>query len=170
MSGAQSKLSNEDTIPMSVLPLAPAGTAAHGLWFAVQSRPWSSLAVVPAGPGESALAVGNALYDVGALVSGGPMRLLDARAVTLASSANFIVNMSSLVSAPGERRTGGAQRVVVVLSSVIEQLAGVPIVLSADAVVLTMTLGKTTVDSARRTLELVGESRVLGCILVPPEE
>lgn len=170
MSGAQSKFtsSDGDTQPLAVLPLAaPAGPAANALWFAVQTRPWSSLAVLPAGPGESALAVANALYDVGALVSGGPMRLLDARAVTLTTSAAFIVNMSSLVSAPGERRVGGPQRAVVVLASVIDQLAGVPIVLSADAVVLTLTLGKTSVDSARRTLELVGAERVLGCILVP---
>jgi hypothetical protein len=169
MSGAQPKFSPEDTQPLSVLPLAPAGTAAHALWFAVQTRPWSCLAVLPAGPGESALSVANALYDVGALVSGGPMRMLDARAVTLSNSASFIVNMSSLVSAPGERRQGGAQRAVVVLSSVIDQLAGVPIVLSADAVVLTVVLGKTSLDDARRTLELVGADRVLGCILVPPE-
>ncbi len=96
------------------------------------------------------------------------MRLLDARAITMASSASFIVNMSALVSAPGERRAGGLQRAVVVLPSVIEQLAVVPIVLAADAVLFTVTLGKTTLDSARRTLELVGAERVLGCILVPP--
>ncbi len=167
MSSAQSKLS-DDTLPLSVLPFATAGTAAQGLWFAVQTRPWASLAVLPAGPGESALSVANALYDVGALVSGGPMRLLDARAITMASSASFIVNMSALVSAPGERRAGGLQRAVVVLPSVIEQLAVVPIVLAADAVLFTVTLGKTTLDSARRTLELVGAERVLGCILVPP--
>jgi hypothetical protein len=59
---------------------------------------------------------------------------------------------------------------VVVLASVIDQLAGVPIALTADAVVLTIVLGKTTLDSARRTLELVGAQRVLGCILVPAEE
>ena len=169
MSSAQSKFSAEDTQPLAVLPLVPPGATTNSLWFAVQRRPWSSLAVLPAGPGESALAVANALYDVGALVSGGPMRLLDARAVTLASSASFIVNMSSLVSAPGERRQGGVQRAVVVLASVIDQLAGVPIVLSADAVLLTVVLGKTTLDSARRTLDLVGAERVLGCILVPPE-
>ena len=156
MASVPSKLSAEDTQPLEVLPQTPAGPAANALWFAVQGRPWLSLAVLPAGPGESSLGVANALYDVGALVSGGPIRLLDARAVTLASSASFIVNMSSLVSAPGERRTGGTQRAVVVLSSVIDQLAGVPIVLAADAVLLTLTLGKTTLDSARRTLELVG--------------
>ncbi len=166
MSSAPSPV--EETQPLSVLPFAPAGAAAHGLWFAVQTRPWTSLAVLPAGPGESALEVANALYDVGALVSGGPMRLLDARSVTLATSASFIVNMSSLVSSPGERRSGGTQRAVVVLSSVIEQLACVPVALAADAVVLTVTLGKTLLSDARRTLELVGKERVLGTILVPP--
>ncbi len=168
MGSAPSTLSAEDTQPLAVLPQAAAGPAANALWFAVQTRPWLSLAVLPAGPGESALGVANALYDVGALVSGGPIRLLDARAVTLASSASLIVNMSSLVSAPGERRTGGTQRAIVLLASVIDQLAGVPIVLAADAAVLTLTLGKTTLDSARRTLELVGADRVLGTILVAP--
>ena len=168
MSSAPSTLSTEDTQPLAMLPQTPGGAAANALWFAVQTRPWLSLAILPAGPGESALAVAHALYDTGALVSGGPIRLLDARAVTLATSASFIVNMSSLVSAPGERRTGGTQRALVVLSSVLEQLAGVPIVLAADAVVLTLTLGKTTLDSARRTVELVGAERVLGTILVPP--
>jgi hypothetical protein len=168
MSSAQSKLSQEDTQPLAVLPTPPSGAAANALWFAVQTRPWLSLAVLPAGPGGSALSVANALYDVGALVSGGPIRLLDARAVTLATSASFIVNMSSLVSAPGERRTGGTQRAVVVLSSVLEQLAGVPIVLAADALVLTVTLGKTRIDDVRRTQELVGADRIIGCVLVPP--
>jgi len=74
--------------------------------------------------------------------------------------------MTSLVSAPGERRSG-TQRVVVLLSSVIDVMAGVPIAMAADAVVLTVTLGKTRLDDARRTLELVGAQRVLGTILVP---
>lgn len=168
MSGARPTLSNEETQPLSILPPAPAGAALHSLWFAVQARPWNSLAVLPAGPGENALSVANALFDVGALVSGGPMRMLDARTVSLANSASFIVNMSSLVSAPGERRTGGPQRVVVVLSSVLDEMAGVPIILSADAALLTLTLGKTSLDAARRTLELIGAQRVLGCILVTP--
>jgi len=167
MSSAQPQLTNEDTQPISVLPFAPApGTSAHSLWFAVQTRPWASLVVLPAGPGESAKDVANALYDVGALASGGPMRLLDARDITLTNSASTIVNMTSLVSAPGERRTG-TQRVVVLLSSVIDVMAGVPIAMAADAVVLTVTLGKTRLDDARRTLELVGAHRVLGTILVP---
>src|SRR5271165_5120938 len=109
MSSAPSELLDV-TQPFAVLP-NPDAAAWQSLWFAVQKRPWLSLAVLPAGPGESALNVANALYDVGALVSGGPIRLLDARSLTLASSASFIVNMSSLVSAPGERRSGGQQRV-----------------------------------------------------------
>jgi hypothetical protein len=165
MSGAPSRLPGE-TQPLTVLPSAP-NAASQALWFAVQGRPWWSLAVVPAGPDESALEVANALYDVGALVSGGPMRLLDARSVTLTSSASFIVNMTSLVSPPEERRaTGGDQRAVVVLASVIDEPAGIPIALAADAVVLTVTLGSTDIDAARRTVELVGAEHVLGCILL----
>jgi hypothetical protein len=164
MSGAPSELLDV-TQPFAVLP-HPDAAVWQSLWFAVRGKPWSSLAVLPAGPRESALAVANGLYDVGALVTGGPMRLLDARAVSLTSSASFIVNMSSLVSGPGERRTGGEQRAIVLLNSVIEQLAGIPVVLAADAVLLTVTLGKTSIDCARRTLELLGAERVLGCVIL----
>ena len=59
MSGAPSMLP-DDTQPLSVLPSTPAASA-QAVWFAVQGKPWSSLAVVPAGHGESALAAGNAL-------------------------------------------------------------------------------------------------------------
>jgi hypothetical protein len=165
MSSASSQLP-EETQPMTVLPSATTAEA-QGLWFAVQGRPWASLVVLPAGPGESAIAVAHALYDVGALVSGGPMRLLDARSMSITSSASFIVNMTSLVSASSERRsTGGMQRAVVVLSSILDEPAGIPIALAADAVVLTVSLGVTNLDDARRTVELVGAERILGCILV----
>jgi hypothetical protein len=166
MSSVPSKVPDLDvTQPLSVVPTAPAASA-QALWFSLQNKPWSSLAVIPAGPGESSLAAANALYDVGALVSGGPMRLLDARMVTLASTASFILNMTSLVAASGERRSGPGQRAVVVLASVIDQPAGIPIALTADAVVLTLVLGTTTLDAARKTVELVGADRVLGCILL----
>jgi len=165
MSGAPSMLS-DDTQPFSVLSSTPAA-AAQALWFAVQRKPWSSLAVLPAGHGGSALAAGNALYDVGLLASGGPMRLLDARAVTLATSASFIVNMTSLLTA-SERRSSAAQRLVVVLASVLEQPASIPIALAADAVVLTVALGTTTLDDARQTIGLVGAEHILGCITLSP--
>ncbi|HXX32531.1 MAG TPA: hypothetical protein VEJ89_17650 [Myxococcaceae bacterium] len=165
MSGAPSMLP-DDTQPLSVLPSTPAASA-QAVWFAVQGKPWSSLAVVPAGHGESALAAGNALYDVGVLASGGPMKLLDGRSVTLATSASFIVNMTSLLTASGDRRPQ-AQRLVVVLASVLEQPASIPIALAADAVVVTVTLGTTSLDDARQTLELVGAEHVLGCITLSP--
>jgi hypothetical protein len=165
MSSAQPSLS-EQTQPFAVVPSPPAASA-QALWFALQSPEWASLAVLPAGPGESALETANALYDVGALASGGPMRLLDARTVTLSSSASFIVNMTSLVSPSAERRaSGGIQRALVVLASVLDEPAGIPIAVAADAVVLTVNLGATSLDAARETLELIGASRVLGCILL----
>lgn len=165
MSGAPSMLSDE-TQPFSVLSSTPAA-AAQALWFAVQRKPWSSLAVVPAGHGESALAAANALYDVGVLASGGPMRFLDGRTVTLSTSASFIVNMTSLLTA-SDRRSPATQRLVVVLASVLEQPGSIPIALAADAVVLTVTLGTTSVDDARQTMSLVGADHVLGCITLSP--
>jgi len=164
MSGTSSQLPDV-TQPMTVVPRL-VSTNAQTLWFALQSKPWASLAVVPGGAGETALEVANTLYDAGALVCGGPMRLLDARDITLATSASFILNMTSLVAAPGERRSGGMQRVVVVLSSVLDQPTGVPVTLAVDAVVLTITLGQTRLDAVRRTLATVGAGRVLGWIQV----
>ena len=157
---------SDDTQPFSVLSATPAA-AAQALWFALQGKPWSSLAVLPAGRGESSLGAGTALYDVGVLASGGPMRFLDGRGVTLATTASFIVNMTTLLTA-SERRPPAAQRLVVVLTSVLEQPGSIPIALAADAVVLIVTLGTTSLDDARRTLALVGAEHILGCITLSP--
>jgi hypothetical protein len=145
-------------------PGVPAGPTAQAqaLWFSIQDKDWSSLVVLPAGPGESALAVARALHEVGSR-AGGPIRFLDGRTVTLASSASFILSMTSSVSPSGEPQR---RRSVVVLTSVLEKPASVPVALAADAVVLTVALGATSVDAARRTVELVGAEHILGCVTV----
>lgn len=161
MSGAQTAKLNEQTQPFTVVPGAPAHELQQ-LWFATQTRPWNSLAVVPVSRGVPALEVAQALHEVGSRASTVPLRLLDGRTVTLSTSAGLIVNLTALQQGgPGRQ----PNRVVVVLQSVLEELAGIPVALAVDAVLLCVELEKTLLEDARRTLDLVGgPEKVIGCI------
>jgi hypothetical protein len=161
MSGAPTAKLTEQTQPFAVVPGAPSAELQR-LWFATQARPWNSLAVLPVAPGGPALEVAQALHEVGSRASPVPLRLLDGRSVSLSTSAGLIVNMTALQQA-GPGRQGS--RVVVVLHSVLAELAGIPVALAADAVLLCIELEKTTLEDARRTLALVGGAeKVIGCI------
>jgi hypothetical protein len=161
MSGAQTAKLTEQTQPFAVVPGAPPAELQQ-LWFAAQSRPWNSLAVLPVSPGGPAQEVAQALHDVGERASPVPIKLLDGRSVSLATSAGLIMNMTSLQQ-QGPGRPGG--RVVVLLHSVLAELAGIPVALAADAVLLCIELEKTSLEDARRTMALVGGAeKVIGCI------
>jgi hypothetical protein len=63
-------------------------------------------------------------------------------------------------SAPG--------RVIVALEPVVSNPFGIAVALAADAALLCITLGETTLDSAKRTVELIGPERFIGCAAVRP--
>jgi hypothetical protein len=55
----------------------------------------------------------------------------------------------------------------VALQPVVEEPLGVAIAHAADAVVLCMQMRKSRVASTRRTIELIGQDRIAGAILIP---
>jgi hypothetical protein len=164
MSGVRNPKLTEQTEPFAVVLGAPTPEL-QSLWFATQARPWNSLVVLAASPGGPALEVAQALYDVGARASGLPLKLVDGRNVSLASSTSLTANMLALQQ-PTPGRSAG--RVLVVLQSVLSEPAGIPVARAADAVLLCVELGKTPLEDARRTLALAGgPEKVLGCVGVP---
>jgi hypothetical protein len=166
MSSATPKL-GEQTQPFSIVPGAPSPELQQ-LWFATQTRPWTSLAVLPASAGGPAFEVAQALYDVGSLASGVPLKLVDGRTVSLSTTASLIVNIMGLQQ-PSAGRPGG--RVLVVLQSLLAEPAGIPVALAADAVLVCIELDKTTLEEAQRTVRLVGGTdKVIGCIDVRPRK
>jgi hypothetical protein len=57
-------------------------------------------------------------------------------------------------------------RVVVAVDPVVSNPAALPVVLAADAALICITLGQTEIASARRTVELIGSERFIGCVTV----
>jgi hypothetical protein len=71
-----------------------------------------------------------------------------------------------------ERAPGGplaftaTAQVVVAVQPVVDQPLGIAVAHAADAVVLCVEMGRTRLASARRTIELIGRDRIIGCFLV----
>jgi hypothetical protein len=126
------------------------------LWFALRRCSWSSLAIVPAQPRSSALALARALSVIGSAQLGIPVDLLDATNVNLRDAAQEIAQLKSGVSA--------GRLLVVATSSVLDEPAGITVAMAAGACLLLATLGQTDLASARRTLHLIGRDRFIGCV------
>ena len=58
-------------------------------------------------------------------------------------------------------------RLVISIPAVVSEPLGVAVAQYADGVVLTVQMGSTRLEEARRTIELIGRDRILGCFLVP---
>jgi hypothetical protein len=130
------------------------------LWFSLQRHEWSSLVAVPSDRDLSVMDFVRPLYEVGRLALGEKLRLVDARDVKLTRTAPLILEM-----------TGGGQpggRALVLLESVLSHPSGVPVALAADAALLCVELGRTSLAAARETVRIVGAQRFLGCITLPP--
>ena len=134
------------------------------LWFSIQRREWSSLVAVPADRDMPVMDFVKPLYDVGRLAMGDNLRLVDAREVKLTRTAPLIVEMTGAGRGPGRK---GGERVLVVIDSVLSHPSGVPVALAADAALLCVEMGKTSLTAARETLQIVGAQRFLGCITLP---
>lgn len=131
------------------------------LWLALQRHAWTTLAVVPAHPGDSGLPVARALLDAAAAFpESGPLHLVDALAVEEDSAAGLVREMKARAS---------EGRAVVALGSPLLKPAGLRVALAADVALLSVSLGDTDFASAQRTLELVGRERFLGSVTLPPE-
>lgn len=59
-----------------------------------------------------------------------------------------------------------AARLVISIPCVVGEPLGLAVAQRADAVVLTFHLGKTRLSEARRTIDLIGRDRIVGCFIV----
>ena len=134
----------------------PPSAELQRLWFATLKREWSSLVVVPAHPGGAALAVGRGLAQVAALHKDGAVKLIAVEGADLQSASRLIIEMTAHVAAGGVA--------IVVLESVVGNPAGIPIALAADAALLCVRLGEADLESAERTVELIGAERIIGAV------
>lgn len=128
------------------------------LWFATLRKDWNSLVVLPAHAKGSGSAIGRALAQVATLHKDSAIKLVSAEGFDLAGASRLIIDMTTHVASGG--------MVIVVLDSVLSNPAGIPVALAADAVLLCVQLDESDVESAKKTIEMIGESRFVGAVTV----
>lgn len=138
----------------------------QGLWFRLARIPWRSLVVVPADEGGSSAAVATALADVGRRLRSSPVTFLVMAGPIDYASAGKIVE--SMAAPAGEVRDASAPygRVIVAIPPVVSEPLGIAVTDAADAVVLCIEKGRTRSPSARKTIDMIGRGRIVGCVLV----
>jgi hypothetical protein len=135
------------------------------LWLAVESRPWASLALIPAGDGGSldfSLIVAMTLSRTGMVHLGSPIQVADATQVPL--------NQLTAFSNEVKRCTSNGQRLLVALPPVSKSAITATIAQSMDAAVLCVLSTKMSSSDAQRTIKLVGASRFLGSAIFHPHQ
>lgn len=138
------------------------------LWFTIQRLQWASLVVVPADGNSAAADFGRPLYEVGKLAMGDRLRLLDARELKTDKTASLILDMTGANRPHNAGSPEWSERVLVMVESVLTAPSAIPVALAADAAILGVELGKTSLAGARETIALLGAHRFLGCVTVPP--
>jgi hypothetical protein len=130
----------------------------QNLWEALLGAEWMSLAVVPTDHGTSAAPVTAALAALGErhLLPG--LRIMDARGATVMEGERLNRDLGVAV-AEGER-------VVIVVDSVMRSLAGIPLLRSAEVVLLVVRVGTSDGEGFASTIGIVGADRIVGSVAV----
>ena len=149
------------------------------LWFATRRRDWRTLAVVPASPGSSALQIAQALGEVGGFIRMSPVHVVNAEGLDLSKIAALVMEITGTstssvwtMNAPGGNAPSGwdpsarAEARIVALEPVVVNPLVLPLALAADAVLLTVELGKTELAAAKHTVDLIGRERIIGSVVI----
>jgi hypothetical protein len=128
------------------------------LWQALLLTGWRCLVVIPANPSTSADSVVGALRAV--LPSGGlpAVEVVDGRGASMGDGDRLAGRVAD--------SNGAGRRVIAFIDPITQSLAGVPLVRTADAVLLVVQVDSPDVESLSSTLSIVGIERVVGSVAV----
>lgn len=149
--------------PIEIAPLANGQLpprAIQELWFATLRKGWSTLAVVPADRGTSAEPIARALGEFGGRHRGRPLSVMSTNGLDLAAVGNIVADLR-----PGTPAAGG-ERMILAIEPIADNPMGIAAALAADAVLLCVELGRTTLEGARHTIEQIGADRFIGCVIL----
>lgn len=132
------------------------------LWIALQRRTWRVLAVVPATRELSSLAAANVLAEIAWRYRGEPTVVVDMREVGL----RLVDYQTKEVTAQVEQ--GNA--VILALPAPAQNAAAIPLARFADAAVLLVQLGHTSIAAAERAIEEIGHEKFAGTLVVKPKQ
>ncbi|MES3035098.1 MAG: hypothetical protein V4813_13965 [Gemmatimonadota bacterium] len=128
------------------------------IWFSLSKFHWSTLAMVSASPGESAIAAASMLADAGHMYERGAVELIDATGVTPAAVDQLLASMTGA--------TARRAQMLIALDSPLENPAVIPIARHATIAVLCVPLGVAELERSRRAIETIGREHIVGSIAV----
>jgi hypothetical protein len=129
----------------------------------MQGRPWSTVAIVPAGsgaPADFALTIAVTLARIGMIHLGQPIQVADATGIPLVHLVQFSEELQRL------KRDGDL--VLVALAPVSENPITVPLAQATDASLLCVLIEAMASREARTTVEKIGAQRFLGSVVFNP--
>jgi hypothetical protein len=133
------------------------------LWFASLKKTWHTLALVPVQKGRSILPLAHALAAMGRFHRGAALRVVSAEGMGLDEVAEF-----ALGGFEAQLRDEGGR--ILVLEPISVNPFGTAIALAADAAILCVEYGVSTLTEARDTIEQIGRERFVGAATIEGEE
>lgn len=183
------RVTNWDLVPAGGMSLEarPTDQKLQELWLVLAQREWTSLAIVPAHGGGSAIEIACSLADTGSNLTDYPVSAVTVKelgpgsARALAALANdargrngrwpvepFIDVTPGQTFPPGDVGAPIAVppgQIVIGVPSVVTEPVSLTVVHAVDLVVLAVEVGVTRVREIKRSIELIGRERLVGCIL-----
>lgn len=142
--------------PSDAAPSHPWGQT----WFSLLQAQWNSLVLVPADPGDSTVFAAKALADVGRLYQFEPIQVINAGDVASGDLQGVLGTIQQF--------NGSAARLLIAVSSPLTHDAAIPAARAADAAVLVVGMGTSSMVNARRTIDCIGASHFIGAVALRP--
>ncbi len=133
------------------------------LWLLLKARPWTSIAIVPAGAGappDFTLTIAATLARIGVLHLGTPIHVADATNIPLGRLEQFTEEI--------ERLNRDGDLVLLALPTVDASPVAVALARKASFSILCIMLEVMSSADAKRTVERVGKSSFLGSAVFHP--
>ncbi|AKU89847.1 hypothetical protein AKJ08_0234 [Vulgatibacter incomptus] len=159
------------------------------LWLVLARFEWNSLAIVPADTEGSTEELSRSLAAVGKNLSYVPVSAVTVKllgpgsAMALAALAQHVRNRqerlgnrTGIIEFRDDRQepkgeemdsySSPAGRLILGVPSVVVEPAGLAVAHAVDAVVLGVELGRTPMRELKKSIELIGRDRIVGCCLL----
>jgi hypothetical protein len=133
------------------------------LWLAMQSRPWRSLAILPAGPGappEFTVTIATTLARTGMTHLSTPIHVADATRLPLAHLVAFSEEL--------QRYAKEREIILVALAAASENPITISLAQSTDAALLCVLMEDMSSADAKKTVTRIGAARFVGSAVFHP--